>query len=86
MANLSKPIKIALSVLSVSLLTTALYVLYIVLIGMPKTQARNYYNEGVLSIQKGEIRAAIQDFQTAVNYWPESYIVTELHRLESLSD
>jgi hypothetical protein len=69
----------------VSTLIVLIFGMYLFFIGIPRTQARNLYNEGVLSIQAGEIRPAIQYFRSALSYWPEDYIKTALLELEQLS-
>ncbi len=86
MRNIHPILKTAGKVAGISLAVAAVFGLYLVFIGIPKTQARNYYNKGVLSIQSGQVREGLQDFQTAVSYWPEPYIVAQLNGLQQLSD
>ena len=82
---MAKIIKALLPVAVVSTLVVLVFGVYLFFIGIPRTQARNLYNEGVLSIQAGEIRPAIQYFRAALNYWPEEHIKTALLELEQLS-
>lgn len=51
-------------------------------VGVPKTQARNYYNKGITNLEKGNKKQAIEDFEKALTYWEENYIKRELDELE----
>ena len=82
---MKKLVKALLPVAVVSTVVMSVFNVYLYFIGIPRTQARNLYNEGVLSIQSGQIRPAIQYFRAALNYWPETYIKTALAELEQLT-
>lgn len=84
--KLRKIVRTTLQVSLASLAVALLFGIYIVLVGIPKTQARNLYNQGVISIQSGNIREGMQYFREATVAWPEPYILDELNRLEQLSD
>ncbi|MFS8131398.1 MAG: hypothetical protein ACMG57_05490 [Candidatus Dojkabacteria bacterium] len=58
------------------------YMLYFYTIGVPKTQARTYYNLAIKDLQEGDKEKAKVDLQTALNSWQEPYIQQKLQELE----
>ena len=64
-----------------SLLTFGIYMAYYVTIGVPKTEARNFYNEGIKAQGLGNTELAKKDFQKALTFWHEQYIQDELDKL-----
>lgn len=57
-----------------SVVVTLVFMAYFVLIGIPKTQSRNYYNKGMDSYESGELIDAEKSFEEAKKFWDESYI------------
>jgi len=54
---------------------TSIYLIYFFSIGIPKTQARTYYNKAMEDISlKHKQDLEKQDLQKALSYWPEQYI------------
>lgn len=51
------------------------------LIGVPKTQARNLYNDAQLELGSGQISAARNLLEQAYKTWPEAYIQEALENL-----
>jgi hypothetical protein len=62
----------------------AIFLAYLMYIGIPKTQARNLYNEGLLQIQQGNISDGLELYRQAYTTWPEEYIKQELAAWENL--
>lgn len=67
--------------LLISTLLSLLFLLYMWQIGIPKTQARNYYNKGVVNLEKGNKKQAELDFEKAMIYWEEDYIKRKLEEI-----
>jgi len=74
--------KTSVVVLIVSLLSAGVYMLYFYTIGVPKTQARTYYNKAIADIDAGERNKAIEELQTALTYWHEGYIQDKLNEIQ----
>jgi len=74
--------KTSVVVLIVSLLSAGVYMLYFYTIGVPKTQARTYYNKAITDIDAGERNKAIEELQTALTYWHEGYIQDKLNEIQ----
>ena len=74
--------KTSVVVLIVSLLSAGVYMLYFYTIGVPKTQARTYYNKAISDINAGERNKAIEELQTALTYWHEGYIQDKLNEIQ----
>lgn len=55
-----------------------LFFLYMVVVGIPKTQARNYFNLAESYIEKGSIDLAKGYLERALEFWPENYIQERL--------
>ena len=72
--NLSK-------VFLVSIVIAALFLGFMYFIGIPKTQARNYYNLAIQDEAKGDTQKELQDLKTAINFWPEEYILQKLQQV-----
>jgi predicted PurR-regulated permease PerM len=51
---------------------------YLLLIGIPKTQARNLFNQAESANKNGDIQKAKELLQQAYLVWPEGYIASEL--------
>lgn len=64
------------SLLSITL--ASLFLSYLYFIGIPKTNARNLYNQAETALSLGNIDKAYMLLRQAVNAWPEEYIVEEL--------
>lgn len=64
--------------LTISLLVAGIFLAYMFLIGIPKTKARNYYNQGMIARQEGNEIQAQKDFEKALSYWKEEYIKREM--------
>ncbi len=70
---------------SISFLT---FLVYMLIIGIPKTQARNYYNmaESILEMpnpSKESIQKAKDYLETALVFWSERYIQEKLNEVNS---
>ena len=55
-------------------------VLYILLIGIPRTKARNLYNTAQILEQIGKVESAEELYTKAYAAWPESYIEQAMNR------
>lgn len=64
--------------LTISLLVAGTFLTYMFLIGIPKTKARNYYNQAMIARQEGDEAKAQENFEKALNYWNEEYIRREM--------
>lgn len=67
---------------AVSLAVALLFLVYLVTLGIPKTTARNLYNEATLALKAGETAQARNLLEEAYKAWPEPYIKQELDNLE----
>jgi hypothetical protein len=65
----------------VTVLVGSLYLNYMFAIGIPKTQARNHYNLALKLLEYGETDKAIDELNTAQNYWDEDYIREALQNI-----
>jgi hypothetical protein len=75
-------LKNSVAVLLVSAIIAGVYMLYFYTVGVPKTQAKNYYNLALQEEEKGNILQAIKDLETAKSYWNEEYINIKLEELK----
>jgi len=66
----------------VSLISAGAYMLYFYTIGVPKTQARTFYNKAIEDLNAGERNKAVEDLQTALSYWHEGYIQDKLNEVQ----
>lgn len=57
---------------------------YVLIIGIPKTTARNLYNEGHRLISNGEFEKGLTIFKDAYEAYPEDYIQKSIIELEQL--
>lgn len=80
--KIKKLAKVSVLVLVVSLVSTGLYMLYFYTIGIPKTQARTYYNLAISALKEGKKDEAKQDLEKALQNWKEPYIQEELDKLQ----
>jgi len=69
-------------VVIVCIAVAAVYMLYFYTIGVPKTQAREYYNLAMTDLQSGERNKAIEELQKALTYWHEGYIQDKLNEIQ----
>lgn len=60
------------------LVSAGAYMLYFYTVGIPKTQARNYYNQAIVKLEEGEREEAIKDLEKALTFWKEPYIEEQL--------
>lgn len=67
----------------VSLVVGLVYFGYIIFIGIPKTQARNYYNLAVKQISENKLDEGKQNLEVALSFSEESYIRNYLESLSS---
>lgn len=63
---------------------TTVYLAYYFFIGIPKTQARNYYNLALEYIAFDDYENYYKNLQAAYNSWPERYIADELDAYSKL--
>jgi len=64
-----------------SLIVSGIYLAYFFSIGIPKTQARNYFNLSQKYLEEGNTLEARNNLEKAYSFWPEEYIQIELDRL-----
>ncbi|BCX13722.1 MAG: hypothetical protein KatS3mg085_254 [Candidatus Dojkabacteria bacterium] len=76
--KLNYKIKNFLLAITVSIVTFFAFCIYLIFIGIPKTQARNYYNKAIIAIEFGARDEAITYLSTALKYWEENYIKQKL--------
>lgn len=69
----------------ISLMIAFTFVSYMVVIGVPKTKARNAYNKGELSLERRNNVNAKKYFEEALDHWNEKYIREEVEKLEPIS-
>lgn len=69
----------------VSFLVAGVYLLYFVLVGIPKTQARNNYVIALKQIENKEYKAAESSLKTALSFWNEEYIQNKLDEVYKLN-
>jgi len=79
---MKKVLRIGVNVFVVSLVVGILYMSYFYLIGIPKTQARTYYNRATIEMDKGNTDKAKEDLTKALSYWHEDYIAKALDDLK----
>ena len=58
----------------VSIALIAGFYLYLTFIGIPRTQARNYYNQAVDEMDKGNNTKALEYVNEGLKYWNEPYL------------
>lgn len=62
------------------------FLLYLFGIGIPKTQARNLYNQAMAALEKGDVGAARAALQNSVAAWPEDYSTAALAALSLIPE
>lgn len=72
----------AFKVILTSLLIATVFLVYLLFMGIPRTQARNLYNQAIVAADFGSITTAQRHFQEALLYWPEPYIQQKLDQLK----
>ncbi len=60
-----------------------LFGLYLFLIGIPKTQARNLFNAGQFAELQNDKAQAVNYYLQALRIWPEQYIREQLKQFEN---
>lgn len=65
----------------VSIFIAIVFIAYLVILGIPKTKARNYYNKGKIFLIMGDKEQAREFFDKARNYWDEKYIREDLEKI-----
>lgn len=65
--------KILISIVTATMVG-AIFLIYMVFIGIPKTTARNLYNEAEISQRQGDTTKAKELLEQAYTIWPEPYI------------
>lgn len=73
--NLAKPI-------GVSIIIGAIFGIYMIAIGIPKTRAYAYYEIAIQQEGLGAIRKADEYFKKAIESFPEPYILAEYERFK----
>jgi hypothetical protein len=71
------------SVFIVSFLSLIAFGAYLLLIGIPRTQARNLYNEAYTLSDQGKQTEAKLKLEEAYRVWPEPYILDGIQRLDA---
>lgn len=66
----------------VGIIIGGVYMLYFFTVGVPKTQARNYYNKALIEIENGDNEKALEYLNNGQSYWREDYIKEEIEKLE----
>jgi len=77
-----KILKISAAVTATCLIVIFTFLIYFYTIGIPKTQARNYYNLALEDIQSGNLKKAEEKLKKALSYWEEEYIKIELKSVQ----
>lgn len=67
----------------VSLVVAGIYMAYYVTIGIPKTQARNYFNLANSDLEVGDKESALKNLETAKGFWPEQYVLDKIEELSN---
>jgi hypothetical protein len=67
----------------VSSIVAGIYLIYFFTIGVPKTQARNFYNLALEKEKEGNIEQTIEYLKLAKNAWSETYIDQKIEELTS---
>ena len=70
-------------VVFVTSVVSGIFLLYFFFVGIPKTQARNYFNLAVENINNGNYVEAESNLVTAISFWRENYIVEKLDEVQS---
>ena len=80
---ISKLVVNTLKIIFISAIVSLTFYAYLQIIGIPKTQARNYYNLGEQALGKGDVNLAKEYLEKAMSYWPEGYIRQELQKISN---
>lgn len=70
------------SALIITFLLAVGFLAYLKFVGIPRTQARNWYNHAQLLITEGKTKEAYDVLQDAYSIWPEDYILQSSHELK----
>ena len=76
-----KLFKNLLKVFAVTVVVATTYLVYFYFIGVPRTQARYYYNQGLIALENHDKTTAKADFEKGLTYWSETYILEDLKKL-----
>lgn len=66
----------------VSTIVSLIFLGYMYFIGIPKTQARNYFNLSVIEKENGNTEKELEYLIIAKEYWAEEYIVQRINELQ----
>lgn len=80
--KIKKLLKTSVLVGLVCVITVAAFLLYFYTIGIPKTQARSYYNLAIQALEDGKKEEAIENLKTALSNWNEPYIAAKLQEIQ----
>lgn len=67
----------------ISSVVAGIYLIYFFTIGVPKTQARNYYNLALIKEKEGNNQQALEYLRLAKSTWGEEYIDRKIEELTS---
>ncbi len=56
--------------------------MYLEFIGIPRTQARNFYNLGINELDKGNKTKALEYLNDGLKYWNENYIQDAINKAQ----
>lgn len=59
-----------------------IFVIYLTFVGIPKTQARNFYNQALKQIENDEEDKAKASLLEGLKFWDERYIGEEFEKLK----
>ncbi len=68
-------------VFAVAVVVTVIYLSYFYLVGVPRTQARYYYNQGLIALENNDKQTAKENFEKGLTFWQEDYIINSLKQL-----
>jgi hypothetical protein len=80
---ISKLISNSIKVIIISIIISIMFFVYLQLFGIPKTQARNYYNLAEIQLGLNNKKLAEEYLVKAISYWPEEYIKQELQKISN---
>lgn len=69
--------------LIVGLIAFVLFFVYLIAIGVPRTHARNLYNEAYTLSEQGQNAEARSKLEEAYAVWPEPYILDGINLIDN---